>query len=371
MNILVLSWRGLGHPYSGGAEQVTHQHAKAWIRAGHKVTLFTSYFSGAKRNETIDGVRIIRRGNQILGVHLAAFFWYLFNKHDKYDLVIDHFHGIPFFTPLYVRAKKLAVIQETTREVWFLNNFPIPLNWLIGVIGYLTEPWMFLLYKNICFMTGSASAKEALVDFRISGKNITVVHHGVIVVYPSPHPKKEKKFTVVYLGVLSKDKGIEDALRCFSYLEDKGSFNFWVIGRPENKEQEMRVKGIVKELKLGEKIVFWGFVSQRKKFELLAKAHLLINPSVREGWGLVNIEANAMGTPVVGYKVAGVKDSVRDGKTGLLVEHGDFRALAESALKLVRNKALYKKLQSNCKDWASKFDWKESIRKSLKLIESI
>ena len=88
MNILILSWRGPGHPYEGGAEIVTHEHAKAWIKAGHNVTLFTSSYDKAKPNENIDGVEIIRSGSQLGGVHLSAFVWYLFGKHQKFDLVV-------------------------------------------------------------------------------------------------------------------------------------------------------------------------------------------------------------------------------------------------------------------------------------------
>jgi len=48
MNILVFSWRDPKHPLAGGAEQVMHEHMKGWVGAGHKVTLFTSHFSGGR-----------------------------------------------------------------------------------------------------------------------------------------------------------------------------------------------------------------------------------------------------------------------------------------------------------------------------------
>ena len=79
MNILILSWRGPGHPNEGGAELVTMEHAKAWVKAGHDVTVFTSSFDDAKKKENINGVEIIRKGGQVFGVHIAAFFWYKFS----------------------------------------------------------------------------------------------------------------------------------------------------------------------------------------------------------------------------------------------------------------------------------------------------
>jgi glycosyltransferase involved in cell wall biosynthesis len=124
-------------------------------------------------------------------------------------------------------------------------------------------------------------------------------------------------------------------------------------------------------LEISEKTKFWGFVSDKKKFELLARAHILVNPSRHEGWGLVNIEANSVGTPVVGYNVGGLKDSVKDGVTGKLVERGNYRGLAENALKLVRDKEIYDKYQKNCIKWAAKFTWEKARKQSLELIESL
>ncbi len=116
----------------------------------------------------MDKVCIIRKGNQLLEVQIAALFRYRFGSHPKFDIVIDQFHGIPFFTPFYIKAKKLALIQEVAREVWFMNHLPFPINWIIGLIGYLVEPIIFLFYNNIPFMTGSQSAKEDLIKFGIN-----------------------------------------------------------------------------------------------------------------------------------------------------------------------------------------------------------
>lgn len=368
MNILILSWRGPGHPNFGGAEIVTHKHAKAWLKKGHKVTLFTSFFSGAKDKEDVDGIEVIRKGSEFFGVHLAAFFWYLFAKHPKYDLVIDHFHGIPFFTPLYVRTKKLAFIHEVAKEVWFLNYHP-----LLAFIGYLTEPFVFrFFYRQIPFITVSPSTEAELVSWGIAKKNISVIFNGIdIDDLPTKLPEKEYRLTFIYLGTLTKDKGIEDALNVFCLLNKKcDDWKFWVVGKGE-KNYVNKLKKLALSLGLNENTTFWGYVGNKKKFELLARAHLLINPSVLEGWGLVNIEANIVTTPVVGYDVLGVKDSVKDRKTGILVPKGDYIQMAQSAVKLVGNQRLYKRYQLEAVKWARKFSWIKSTKKSLKLIEGI
>lgn len=371
MRILVFSWRDPKHPLAGGAEQVMHEHMKGWVRGGHSVTLFVSRFKGSSKEETLNGVRIIRSGHQYhLGVQLTGILYYLKHKND-YDFVVDQFHGMPFFTPIYVKKPILAVIQETAREVWFLNPLPRPLNWIYGVAGYFLEPLVFLLYKKVPFMTGSQSAKEDLIKFGTPESNIHIVPHGVIVKNPRPLPQKEKIPTIVYLGVLSKDKGIEDALRCFSLLTSRERFRFWIIGRAETENYSSRVKKLAGKLGLLKTIRFWGFVLQSKKFELLARAHILVNPSVREGWGLVNIEANSVGVPVVAYKNAGLVDSVKDGKSGILCKENTPEGLAKNTLTLIRSKDAYKNFVKGALEWSKKFSWKKSRKLSLNLIRCI
>lgn len=370
MNILIFSWRGPGHPNTGGAEFSTHEHAKAWVKAGHSVTLFTSFFEGSKREEFLDGVRIIRKGFDIFGVHILAFFWYFFGEHQKFDLVVDQFHGIPFFTPLYVKTCKLGFIHEVAKEVWWLNPWPKPFNLLPGIIGTLFESLIFkLLYRKIPFMTVSNSTKEDLVEWGIPPSKISIVHNGVSAV--PVKTEKDPKKTIMFLGALAKDKGIEDAVRTFALIErGKGPFQFWVVGWG-NPDYVKKLKILCKKLGISTKVKFWGFVGNVEKFKLLSRAHVLLNPSVREGWGLVNIEANTMGTPVVGYRVPGVCDSVIDGKTGLLSVFGDHDALAKNALELLNNEALYSRISRASLNWSKQFTWAKSTEKSLRFIKSL
>lgn len=370
MNILMLSWRGSKHPLAGGAEESAHQHAKAWAKVGHNITLFTSLFQGGKKTEIIDGVKIIRKGGDVFGVQIQAFLWYLFGKHPKFDLVVDEFHGIPFFTPLYVRAKKLAFIHEVAKEVWWFNPWPKPFNLIPAIIGTVFERFIFMiLYRRTPFMTVSESTRGELVAWGIPKRNISVIHNGVSVV--KVDVKKEKRNTLIYLGALTRDKGIEDAIKVFVLINQKDpDWQFWVVGKGE--KEYLKALGIkVRQAGLDKKVKFWGFVDQRAKFELLAMAHVLVNPSIREGWGLVNIEANSVGTPVVGYKVPGMKDSVRIGETGYLFDNGNIDVVAQKVMALSKDKKTLAELSRKCISWSKKFSWSKSGQMSLKLVGSI
>lgn len=372
MKILILSWRGIGHPNAGGAEISTHEHAKGWVKAGHSVTLFTSYYYGAAKEEIIDGVAVIRKGNQTLGVQLQVLKWFLLEDHPKYDLVIDQFHGIPFFTPLYVRVKKLAFIHEVAKEVWGLNPWPWPFSLVPKILGSVFEPLIFkLFYRNIPFMTVSISTKNDLIQWGIPEKNINIVHNGVNLPTEVKRNTKEKKKTLIFLGALTKDKGIEKALKIFSLLcKTNQDFQFWVVGKADPKYLNF-LKGESRRLNIDTKIKFWGFITEEKKYELLKRAHILVNPSIREGWGLVVIEAAGVGTPTVAFNVPGLKDSIIDGKTGILTKELNEESLAGGIVNLLSDGRRYNRISHNANIWSQNFSWDKSSRMSMGLIKRI
>lgn len=370
MNILIFSWRGPKHPNAGGAEISTQEHAEGWVKAGNKVTLFTSFYKGAKKTEYIDGVRIIRKGSQVIGVHLAALKWYLFDRKENFDVVIDQFHGIPFFIPLYVTSSKIAFIHEVTKEVWKFNPWLWPLNKIISSIGEFIEPWVFrILYNNIPFITVSESTKLDLVDWNIPSKSIKVIYNGTRVARFVKLPLKEKKNTVIYLGSVSKDKGIEDALLVFSHLSKEENWQFWIVGKSDPKYLQF-IKKQAQALNIFDKVKFWGYVSEKVKYQLLAKAHIAINPSIREGWGLVVIEAASVGTPTVGYNVPGLNNSILDNKTGILCNPKPTDC-AEAISSFIKDGKKYQEFRKNCINRAKKFKWEDACKQSLDYIQSV
>ena len=161
---------------------------------------------------------------QVIQSTISPFKWYLFSKHLKFDLVVDQFHGIPFFTPLYVRTKKLAFIHEVTKEVWKLNPWSWPFNIIAAFVGEIFEPMIFKLYKKVLFMTVSNSTRSDLITWGIPRDQITVIHNGVKIPKITNNFKKENKKTLIFLGALSRDKGVEQALKVFQLIEP---LNHW------------------------------------------------------------------------------------------------------------------------------------------------
>ena len=360
MKILVLNWRDSKHPLAGGAEFALLKHVESWQKKGAIITWFCANYPDTQGKETIRSIAYIRKGSQYT-VHIFAFF-YLIRRRNQFDIIIDNFHFIPFFTPLYCnKSNIIAFIHEVAGKVWFKNLPRIP-----AAIGYFLEPWYFKLYKKIPFITVSNSTKIELINMGISNKHIAIIPNGVTRLENNSY-KKENVPTMLFLGRLSDDKGISDALRAFTILYEKDkNLQFWIVGKEE-------YNGIYKELMknflpIASKTYYWGYVDEKKKFELLKRSWLLLHPSVKEGWGLTVIEAASQGTPTVGYDVEGLRDSVINNKTGILTKQNP-ESLAIALNLLLSDNQTYKIMCKEALEWSKKFDWEKSVIQSWNFIE--
>lgn len=363
MNILILNWRDPKNPKSGGAEKVTLEHAKAWVKAGHQVTWFTSFFQNAKRQETINGIKIVRKGNAITTYLLAPFFYF---SSGKYDTVIDEIHGIPYFTPLYVRGPKIvAFIHEVAGEIWDYM-YPFPIN----AIGKSFEKIYFKFYKNIQFWTDAPSTIEELATLGINRSNCKYIECAVNNIFVNKLPEKEIIPTFIFVSRLVKMKGVKDIIESFNYISQvKTESQLWIVGDGEMKFLN-ELKNMASKYNIGKRVRFWGWVSEEKKLELMGKAHVLLHASVKEGWGLVVLEAASRGTPSVVYNVNGLKDVVINKKTGIILNMNNPKDMADRALWIIANKSKYKFYQNNALRHARSFNWSSITKKSLRLISN-
>ena len=344
MRILWLNWRDIKNPEHGGAEVLTHEIATRLVRKrGHEITLFTAHFPGGLTAEKIDGIYIVREGGKYTVYNKAKTF-YKRNKND-YDLVIDEISVKPFLTPKFVKEKPiLALIHQISPEQ-FMYELPFPLSY-IGRY-YLEKKWLSY-YKEMNVVTVSDSTKQDLSS--LGFKNISIIPQGLGVVPISDVPQKESTPTIIFIGRLKRHKLPDHAINAFNIMKNElPDAKMWVIGDGYMRTQLEKLP--VKDVK------FYGFVSSEMKYDLLRRAHLVLMPATREGWGLVVTEANAMGTPVVGYNVPGLRDSIKDGETGILTKENSPSSLASSAISLLKNPQLLKNFSYNALQFSKQFDW--------------
>ncbi len=369
MNILILNWRDIKNPQSGGAEILTHELAKRMVGDGQNVIQFSSRYKNSKASEMVDGVKIIRRGNPdartlFSSVHYEAYKYYKKNLKGKVDLVIDEVHGIPFFTPLYVKEKKVVLICEVAGKLWDVAvKFPF------NFFGKSVEKIYPFLYKNLPVITISNSSKNELVDLGFSKKSTSVIKLGCDTPIIS-NPKKNKFPTLIFVGRLTRQKGIEDAILVTSIL--KKSFPricLWVIGRGQDRYVRY-LNELIKKSSLEQNVKLWGFVEDDEKNKLLEKSHVLISPSAKEGWGLTVHEAGARGTPSVTYNVEGLREVVIPGKNGLLSKTNTPGDMAKSVELLLSDKKKYEQMQQGAIEERKKFTWQATYNNFKSIIDN-
>lgn len=409
MRILWYNWRDIKNPDAGGAEVFTHEVCKRLAiqkdemnNSRWSITLFTASFPNGKEEEIIDGIRIVRRGNKY-NVYNKAKEFFRKNK-DDYDIIVDEINTKPFMTPTFVRDKPIvALVHQLAREFWFYET-PFPVN----LLGYLLlEKQWLKKYIKIPTITVSQSSKQDLLEWGF--KNVLVVPEGINFKPLDKLPIKESVPTVIFVGRLKKAKKPDDAIRAFKIIKDEmPEARMWIVGdgymmnklkrlaysatgkvkyynsKHQQNQHFLDDNGLADVTKpagvhmdssssvevttiaveksdsvnsIDPNITFFGKVSVSKKLELMSRAHLLLVPGVREGWGLVVTEANAMGTPAIGYEVHGLRDSILDGLTGRLVTRGDPVAMAIEAVELLTNKEMLRVYSTNALNNSRNFDW--------------
>jgi glycosyltransferase involved in cell wall biosynthesis len=314
------------------------------------------------RREQIDGVHIVRRGGFYL-VYFWAFLYYLVRFRGRYDVILDCHNGIPFFTPLYAKEPVIGVVHHI-HQVVFKQYLPAP---AAALASWMERDLMPRAYRRRRFITVSESTRAEMVELGLTGAGISIVHNGVDLAALSPGPKSAEPL-ILYLGRLAPYKSIDVLIRAFAAVREQVPTSRLVIAG--SGDDSRRLKALATRLKLRSSTDFVGHVSDAQKVSLYQRAWVFVNPSLMEGWGITTIEAGACGTPTVGADVAGLRDSINNPKTGYLTPHGDSAALASRISMLLTDHSLRSDMSINAVKWARRFEWDQSSKRALTLVES-
>jgi len=361
LSILIFNWRDTKHVWGGGAEVYVNEIAKRWVKEGHTVTLFCGNDRKNSKFETVDGVHVVRRGG-FYTVYLWAALYYIFRFRKKYDCIVDCENGIPFFTPLYSGIPKILLIHHVHQEV-FRKHLPFPLS---RIAMFMEARAMPFIYRKSKIVTISESSREAIVSMNWAEKDlINIVNPGINNGYYKKYKKTDHP-SFLYIGRLQSYKNVDVAINAFAKVLGKNkNAKLTIAGFGESLDY---LKSVSAGHGLNGAVDFAGYVSEKKKQQLLAESWVSLQPSSFEGWGITVIEANAAGTPVIASNTNGLIDSVQHNKTGVLVPVGEIEDWARTMDSMIQDEEFRKLLAKNAYKWSKNFSWDKSAKEFLNII---
>ncbi|WP_028658758.1 glycosyltransferase family 4 protein [Nocardioides insulae] len=353
-HVAIFSWRDTGNPEAGGAEHYLSRVAAGLVERGARVTVFTAGYAGAPRDEQVDGVRFVRRGNK-LSIYLIGCLLLLTGRLGRIDAVVDVQNGLPFFTPLVTRRPVIVLVHHVHREQW-----PVVYRGLVGRVGWWVESRLSpRLYRRAQYVTVSRATRDELTDLGVDRARIAVVHNGV---EPWPTstgelPAKTEHPSICVVGRLVPHKRVELAIEATVALRRHlPDARLTVVGSGWwHDELAAYVAGLGAE----DAVEFTGFVDEETKRRIYAESWVLALPSLKEGWGLVVTEAGVLGTPTVAFRSAGgTTESVDHDNSGLLVDSRDDFVAALGTL--LTDEVRRKELSEGARWHARRHSWEQS-----------
>ena len=362
MRILALNWRDPHNPETGGAEIHLHEILKRSVAAGHEVIHVSHAIEWLPDREVIDGVQVFRHGK-----------WYSYNftlrkyceslNLDSFDLIIEDICKVPVFSPVWSDTPVLAIVPHLFGTTAFREVSPLK-----AIYVNILEAMIPTVYKNSNFVAISDSTKHDLVRRGIAADRVSVIPCGIDTSFyrenkeTSPEPGR-----LLFVGRLKKYKGVQHLLKAMKILQSREiTTSLTIIGEGDYSHT---LKMLVGKLDLQDFVTFEGFVSQEVKLANLQNASVAVFPSAKEGWGLTVIEANCCGTPVVASDSDGLRDSVKNGKTGILVKHEDPVELADALQSILSDPDKREMFSRNALSWAKSFNWDHTGEKMLEVMQ--
>jgi glycosyltransferase involved in cell wall biosynthesis len=357
MRIQIVSWRDPLNPKAGGAEVCLVEISKRLMsRFGHRVAWFAPSFTGGAPSEDFEGITIEREG-RFAAVHLNALRRFLGARRQSADLYVEDYHGITLGLGWFLRKPHVVFVHEVAGPIWF-EMWRFPLSW----VGFAAEKISLRLLDRTYFIAVSESTKRDLVAHGIETDKIFTISEGAdIPRVERPLPRSRRAQQFVFVGRICKMKRVDLLLEAFAkYLALCPQSKLALAG---SMDEDFRddFESLTARLGIQGAVALLGRVSQERKAELLQESLALVSCSMREGFGLIVVEANSQGTPALTFDVNGYRDLIESGQNGFMVRYPDVDALAGKMRDVAAmDAARYEALCNSSLDVSRKYSWDET-----------
>ena len=353
--VLFLATRDWYHPATTGGDNTMWENARYLASKGHEVTYVAAGYAAAPAEEYLDGIKVVRLG----GIHSLWFrtlVYYMSRCRGQFDVVVAEGFGgsrIPRLTPLYVREPIITEWHQIHREL-FAEQYPK----LLGGPLNLLERVAAWVHRNTLVRAGTEDWRRAFPKIGFKAANVFVVPVSVrddwlqqTNIIPVSEP------TILWLGKLRRYKCPHHLILAMPMvLEQIKSARLIIAGRRDDLGYERELHVLVEGLGLGSSVAFRFGLTDQEKRQLIRASRIAVLTSAVEGFGIVALEANACGLPVIASSRV-PEGAVEDLVNGLRYPFGDTSALAARILQLLQDEVLYARLSQNALQRVRRFSW--------------
>jgi glycosyltransferase involved in cell wall biosynthesis len=351
MRILFLVSRDWTHPQATGGDACTCDYARYLAARGHQVTLLAARYPGSARQQTIEGVRIVRTGG-LFFLALRGLLYYARHR-SEFDLVFEEGMAsvrLPFLAPLYVRKPLVAIWYQINQRI-FYEQYPRPLAMLLT----WAERCLLALHRRCVMLSISSDRREEIIALGFAPERVRMMPPLMLDSRPREVPSRPREPLVVWLGKIRRYKCPHHVVEAMpEVLRRVPEARLVIAGRRDDEGYEGSLLALAERLGVRDHVEVRADISDAEKWDLLARAQALVVTSPIEGFGIVIVEANRCGTPIIATE--GVpSDTASDGYNCLRVPFGDRDALATALTRLLADRPLFEALSRNARQHAERF----------------
>ncbi|HID93333.1 MAG TPA: glycosyltransferase family 1 protein [bacterium (Candidatus Stahlbacteria)] len=341
------------YPYPGGVAEHVHHLTLELRKLGHRVIVLTGSQNKEGEPDVIQMGKLVSFPANLASItftfhwRLPFLVWHFFRE-NSFDIV--HAHGpLGFNLPYFAVHYAVAPCVGTFHTVY---------------VGYNFYALAKMLLKD-----DFRKLKGVIVVSKAAKNNIAphfpgyyrIIPNGVDVERFNPKVPPIPEFTssnpkILFVGRLEPRKGLQHLLAAFPFIKKElPNVELIVVGTGPQAQKYQKIA----EHELGGAVKFVGYVTPKDLPSYYRSCDVYCSPAVGgEAFGIVLLEAMASGTPVVASNIEGYKEVVRDGYNGLLANPLDPRATASAIVKVLKDRALRRKLQENGRSFAESYSWR-------------
>lgn len=348
------------YPYNkGGKEKRIFELTTRLAKSGHNVTLYCmKWWKGKDTDHIENGVRLhaisplypLYSGKR-RSIKQALFFalsCFKLLREDFDVLDADHMPHLILFPLKVVSLLKRKKLYTTWNEVWG-RKYWVEYMGILGNVAYLIE-WLSARMPDEIIAVSEHTKRMLIHNLKINTP-VTVVPNGIDYQQIAKVKPAKEKSDIIFAGRLLSHKNVDVILTALADLKKKNPniLAFIVGDGPERASLEK----LAKQLHVENNVRFFNFLEDHNYLYALMKAsRVFVFPSTREGFGIVALEANASGIPVIttDHRNNGTKDLIQNGRNGRTTHLNEFKYVIGKYL-------LEKKVAKNYINIAKHYDW--------------